>query len=125
MSSNEGISLVVEKVEDILDSLFTSGFGVAQKDMTDRIKEASEDCEKYGMDFASRTLKEMADGLERRRHNMDFDYSGLTGSFCRLDYYLGVVRKRLTMEGVKEGLKPDEKGAIGVIGNLLTRIKPS
>lgn len=108
MEKYQNIKQLIEDVEDILDSIFVSGLYSARKDVIDRAGNIAAECRKYGLTFASAILVKVADGLETRRHSLEYDYGALVKDYCVLGTYINIFKNKLDLKLIEGAMRKME-----------------
>jgi hypothetical protein len=95
----------IDEIESLLDSLFTAGLMTAHQDITDRVSRLSCECEIYGLQFACSTLSAIAGELEKRRHTLQCNDSGLTREYCVLNSYVRILKNKMDIMKAESAFK--------------------
>lgn len=124
--SHIGINLLIERAEDIVDTIFVSGFSVVQENTIASINDLAAECRKYGLNYAHDEFLKIAVELEKKRHNVSYNCESLARSICRIDSYLKAASDYLTKKEAESHMfaEIDKKGIADTVGSLFNRIKP-
>lgn len=111
MSDYENLSLVIENLDNLMEELFTSGFNVVHEGTLSNLKESIEECERYGLLYAYKSLDRIYKGLEEKRHNLHYDMNCIIKEYCALNKYILIIKNKLQLEIIKEEM---EKGVTNI-----------
>lgn len=111
MGKYDNLYLLIEDIENLMDSMLISGFNVVNTGLLDTMTEIYENCERVGLSFAAETLKEIIQAQEQKRHDMNYNCEETMGKYFLLSNYIEVIKNRLNIEKAKEYVKRN-KGEI-------------
>lgn len=104
LSKYDEIYEEIKNVEDILESLFISGFSSYNEFTLKSIDLSINNCEKIGLNYASKELKNIFNLLDKKNHSFNFNFSECIDRFCKLKEYCSICKKRLEVLQVREKL---------------------
>lgn len=105
MGKYDNLYLLIEDIENLMESMLISGVNVVNTSVLDNMVEVYEQCERVGLSFAGETLKEIAQAQEKKRHDMNYNCEEVMGKYFLLSNYIEVVKDKLNMEKAKEQMK--------------------
>ena len=105
MDKHFNVATLIENLDDCLDKLFVSGFGVATEAGIQELRQLAGECERFGLGFGSTTLENMAGEWKQKRHSLAYDTSGLARNLCGLDLYLSVIRSKLELATIADSMQ--------------------
>lgn len=102
MSKCENLLDIVEEIEDLLDLLFIGGLYTIQKDVIEKLNNTAGKSLDYGLEYGAKLICRISEGLETRRHAVDYDYTMLTDDFCKLNLYISFLKNGIQMKRIEE-----------------------
>lgn len=94
----ENLYTLIENIEGALETLLVSGFNVVSTSTIKTMEELSKQCENAGLNFAGEMIKAIANGQERKRHDMNYNSEEVMRKYFLLDNYISITKSRLERE---------------------------
>lgn len=98
------INLLIEDIENILDSIFMCGLRAAPRNISVNCSNVAAECKKYGLEFAGERLISIAAAIDQRRHSVEYSFNDVVNEVCVLGCYINVLKSKVHLESIKAHL---------------------
>lgn len=97
MEKNEGLRIIIEDIEVLLDGILLSGISVVGEETIREVNRLSISCDEIGLKEGAVMLSNLEDALNRKRHTFDFNMDEVVRKVTVLGSYIGLIKGKITL----------------------------
>lgn len=97
-SKEEALEALLEQVYLIMEELYQSGFDTVHDSTLEELKKIRELCIQYGMEYLSKLLGELFDGVGMRRHQIGSVADEMGKVYTRISEYLYLGMEKIAYD---------------------------
>lgn len=104
MNKYEELLELINRIQENLVDLFSSGFNAVHDSTLNELKKLSSLCESFGLSFGNESLEKIYEKLMSKRHVFEFNYSECVEEYCKLNEYVVRCKQKLEIMKLKDSL---------------------
>jgi len=97
-SKEEAVEALLERISQILEDLYQSGFDTVHDSTLEELKKTEELVRQYGMVYLAELLGELFQGLSMRRHQIKIQEGGIAGIYTQINEYLYLCEEKVVYD---------------------------